>query len=47
MLDFCAEHGIVADIEMIPIQQIDEAYDRMQRSDVKYRFVIDNSTLAS
>jgi uncharacterized zinc-type alcohol dehydrogenase-like protein len=47
MLDFCAEHGIVADIEMIRIQQIDEAYDRMQRSDVKYRFVIDNSTLAS
>ena len=46
MLDFCAEHGIVADIEMIRIQQIDEAYDRMQRSDVKYRFVIDNRTLA-
>jgi uncharacterized zinc-type alcohol dehydrogenase-like protein len=46
MLDFCAEHGIVADIEMIRIQQIDEAYDRMQRSDVKYRFVIDNKTLA-
>jgi uncharacterized zinc-type alcohol dehydrogenase-like protein len=45
MLDFCAEHGIVADIEMIRIQQIDEAYDRMQRSDVKYRFVIDNRTL--
>ncbi|WP_156679680.1 NAD(P)-dependent alcohol dehydrogenase [Sphingomonas profundi] len=47
MLDFCAEHGIVADIEMIAIQQIDEAYDRMQRSDVKYRFVIDNATLAA
>jgi alcohol dehydrogenase (NADP+) len=47
MLDFCAEHGIVADIEMIRIQQIDEAYDRMQRSDVKYRFVIDNTTLAA
>jgi uncharacterized zinc-type alcohol dehydrogenase-like protein len=45
MLDFCAKHEIVADIEMIRIQQIDEAYDRMQRSDVKYRFVIDNSTL--
>lgn len=45
MLDFCAQHGIVADIEMIRIQEIDEAYDRMQRSDVKYRFVIDNSTL--
>ena len=47
MLDFCAEHGIVADIEMIRIQEIDEAYDRMQRSDVKYRFVIDNATLAA
>ena len=46
MLDFCAEHGIVSDIEMIPIQKIDEAYDRMQRSDVKYRFVIDTATLA-
>jgi uncharacterized zinc-type alcohol dehydrogenase-like protein len=46
MLDFCAEHGIVSEIEMIRIQQIDEAYERMQRSDVKYRFVIDNATLA-
>ena len=46
MLDFCAEKGIVADIEMISAQQIDEAYDRMQRSDVKYRFVIDNASLA-
>ena len=46
MLDFCAAHGIVADIEMIRIQQIDDAYDRMQRSDVKYRFVIDSKTLA-
>jgi uncharacterized zinc-type alcohol dehydrogenase-like protein len=45
MLDFCAEHGVVSEIEMIPIQQIDEAYDRMQRSDVKYRFVIDNASL--
>lgn len=47
MLDFCAQKGIVADIELIPIQQIETAYDRMQRSDVKYRFVIDNATLAS
>ena len=47
MLDFCANHGVVADIEMIPIQQIDAAYDRMQKSDVKYRFVIDNQTLAN
>ncbi len=47
MLDFCAEKGIVADIEMIRVQQIDEAYDRMVKSDVKYRFVIDNATLAA
>jgi uncharacterized zinc-type alcohol dehydrogenase-like protein len=45
MLDFCAEHGIVSDIEMIQIQQIDEAYDRMLKSDVRYRFVIDNASL--
>ncbi|MBW8284883.1 MAG: NAD(P)-dependent alcohol dehydrogenase, partial [Rhizobium sp.] len=44
MLDFCAEHGIVSEIEMIPIQKIDEAYDRMQKGDVKYRFVIDSAT---
>jgi uncharacterized zinc-type alcohol dehydrogenase-like protein len=47
MLDFCAEHGIVADIELITAQEIDAAYDRMQRSDVKYRFVIDNATLTA
>jgi uncharacterized zinc-type alcohol dehydrogenase-like protein len=47
MLDFCAEKGIVSDIEMIRIQQIDEAYERMHKSDVKYRFVIDNATLAA
>jgi uncharacterized zinc-type alcohol dehydrogenase-like protein len=46
MLDFCARHEVVADIEIIRIEQIDEAYDRMQRGDVKYRFVIDNATLA-
>ncbi len=45
MLDFCAKNGIVADIEMIPIQKIEEAYDRMQKSDVRYRFVIDNASL--
>jgi uncharacterized zinc-type alcohol dehydrogenase-like protein len=45
MLDFCAEHGIVADIEMIAARDIDAAYDRMVRSDVKYRFVIDAATL--
>jgi uncharacterized zinc-type alcohol dehydrogenase-like protein len=46
MLDFCAEKGIVSDIEMIPVQKIDEAYDRMVKGDVKYRFVIDNASLA-
>jgi len=45
MLDFCAEHGIVADIEMIRADQINEAYERMIKGDVKYRFVIDNATL--
>ena len=47
MLDFCAEHGIVADIELIAAGQINEAYERMLRSDVKYRFVIDAATLAA
>lgn len=46
MLDFCAEHGIVADIEMIRADEINEAYERMLKGDVKYRFVIDNTTLA-
>jgi uncharacterized zinc-type alcohol dehydrogenase-like protein len=45
MLDFCAEHGIVSDIELIPIQKINEAYVRMLRNDVKYRFVIDIESL--
>lgn len=45
MLDFCAEHSIVSDIELIPIQKINEAYERMLRSDVKYRFVIDMASL--
>lgn len=47
MLDFCGEHGIVSDIELIPIQQINTAYERMLRSDVKYRFVIDCKSLAA
>ena len=46
MLDFCAEHGIVSEIEMVTAQQIDEAYERMLKSDVKYRFVIDSATMA-
>lgn len=47
MLDFCAEHGIVADIELIAADQINAAYERMLAGDVKYRFVIDNTTLPS
>jgi uncharacterized zinc-type alcohol dehydrogenase-like protein len=45
MLDYCAEHGIVSDIEVIPIQKINEAYERMVRNDVRYRFVIDIASL--
>ncbi len=45
MLDFCAKHNLVSDIEVIPIQKINEAYERMLRSDVKYRFVIDMASL--
>ena len=45
MLDFCGEHGIVSDVERIPMQKIDEAYGRMLKSDVKYRFSIDMSSL--
>jgi alcohol dehydrogenase (NADP+) len=45
MLDFCAGHGIVSDVEVIPIQYINQAYQRMLRSDVRYRFVIDLATL--
>jgi uncharacterized zinc-type alcohol dehydrogenase-like protein len=47
MLDFCAQHGIVADIEMIRADEINAAYERMLKGDVKYRFVIDNATLAA
>ena len=45
MLDFCAEHGIVADIELIRIDQVNEAWGRMQKGDVRYRFVIDMASL--
>ncbi|MCV0414461.1 MAG: NAD(P)-dependent alcohol dehydrogenase [Brevundimonas sp.] len=47
MLDFCAEHGIACDIEMIAPEQINEAYARMEKSDVRYRFVIDIDKLAA
>jgi uncharacterized zinc-type alcohol dehydrogenase-like protein len=45
MLDFCGEHGVVSDIEIIDIQQINEAYERLLKSDVKYRFVIDMASI--
>jgi uncharacterized zinc-type alcohol dehydrogenase-like protein len=45
MLDFCGEHGITSDIERIPIQRINEEYERLPKSDVKYRFVIDMASL--
>jgi uncharacterized zinc-type alcohol dehydrogenase-like protein len=46
MLDFCGKHGITSDVEVIPARKINEAYERLLRSDVKYRFSIDMSTLA-
>lgn len=45
MLDFCAERGIVSEIELIPVSAINQAYERMEQADVKYRFVIDMATL--
>ena len=45
MLDFCGEHNITADIELVPIQKINEAYERLVKNDVKYRFVIDMASL--
>ncbi len=45
MLDFCAQHNVASDIELIPIQKINEAYERMLKSDVRYRFVIDTASL--
>jgi uncharacterized zinc-type alcohol dehydrogenase-like protein len=45
MLDFCAEHGITSEVEMIAMKEIETSFQRMQKSDVKYRFVIDMATL--
>lgn len=45
MLDFCGQHNLIADVEVIPIQKINEAYERMLKSDVKYRFVVDAASL--
>jgi uncharacterized zinc-type alcohol dehydrogenase-like protein len=47
MLDFCGEHNITSDVEVIPIQKINEAYERLIKSDVKYRFSIDMASLKS
>jgi uncharacterized zinc-type alcohol dehydrogenase-like protein len=46
MLDFCATHGVLSDIELIPVQQINAAYERMIRGEVRYRFVIDSASFA-
>jgi alcohol dehydrogenase (NADP+) len=47
MLDFCGKHGITADVEVIPIQKVNEAYERLLKADVKYRFSIDMASLKS
>jgi uncharacterized zinc-type alcohol dehydrogenase-like protein len=47
MLDFCAKNNIVSDIEIIPMQKINEAWDRLLKQDVRYRFVIDMASLKS
>ena len=47
MLDFCAEHGIAAEVEVIRAEQINEAWDRVVASDVRYRFLIDASTFTN
>ena len=45
MLDFCGEHGITADVEVIPMAKVNEAYERLLKGDVKYRFVLDLASL--
>jgi uncharacterized zinc-type alcohol dehydrogenase-like protein len=47
MLNFCGAHNITADVEVIPIQKVNEAYDRLVKADVKYRFSIDMASLKS
>ncbi|MGA9149582.1 MAG: zinc-binding dehydrogenase, partial [Candidatus Nitrosopolaris sp.] len=47
MLDFCGKHNITADVEVIPIHKVNEAYERLSRADVKYRFSIDMASLKS
>ena len=45
MLDFCAKHQLTSDVEVIPIEKVNEAYERILKSDVRYRFVIDMASL--
>ena len=45
MLDFCAKHNVVADVETIKVQEVNEAYERMEKGDVRYRFVIDCASI--
>ena len=45
MIDFCARHNIVSDVEVVPIQSVNEAYERLLKNDVRYRFVIDIASL--
>ena len=45
MIDFCAAYEIVSDVEMVPIQSVNEAYERLLKNDVRYRFVIDMASL--
>ena len=47
MLDFCGDHNVTADVEVVPIQKVNEAYERLLKSDVKYRFSIDMASLKS
>lgn len=47
MLDFCGQHGITADVEVIPVQKVNEAWDRLVKADVKYRFAIDMASLGA
>jgi len=47
MLDFCAAHGITADVEILPVYQVNDAFERLKRNDVRYRFVLDLSPLAA
>lgn len=46
VLDFCAEHGIAPDVQVIPIQEINEAYKKVKSGDVRFRYVIDSASLA-